>query len=192
MMVNFTLIPFVFLLLPVKLISSGYGMIQVASTEIFLGLSSGLSAIYVVKYVQDRFGWHHAAVFGFILITLGIFSASFTSNIILLCVAVSGVGAGICFFNVTIITARSLAVPAGYRSAMESCLLFFCTASVPIGLLICSTLIDVTSSNNLIRIGSFGLFLSVACLYFSNSMRNFLKKETISNHYFLIYQKMFE
>ena len=193
LLTNLILVPFLFLILPSKLLMSGMTMLDLAFVEIALGVGIFFAATFLVTRLQKHVTDHGVASIGVVFIGLPILCFSFLASIPPMCIAAFALGCGLTSFNVTVNAKRTTAIPDGFRSTMEATLRFFCVLSVPFGLWLAQAGMDAFGSNSVIALAVFPLVSSMAIVLFSKSLRAMLNTPRDGNPYYLgRYARLFD
>ena len=168
---NMLLVPFIFLILPAKILSHGLTMLDLAGVEIAVGVGIFAASSILVHQLQRVLTEHGIPSLGVCVLGASIFAFAYVDNLWLLRLLALALGIGLTTFNVTVNTKRAVSIPAGYRSTMESTLLFFCTITVPVGLWLSKSFLQVCSPNQVIVYGSALFSLAIATVVLSRSLR---------------------
>ncbi|MFM0642582.1 MFS transporter [Paraburkholderia metrosideri] len=168
---NMLFIPFFSLILPAKILWSGLSMFDLALMELSLGVGVLVSSGLIISRLQRIVSEHTLACGSITLIGLAIFACGFVQNFWALCFFNLALGMGLTTFNVTVNSKRAISIPAGYRSTMESTMLFLCTAAVPFGLWLATLGLRKYSPDQVIVGGSETFIIAVVCIIFSRPLR---------------------
>ncbi|PRG02849.1 MFS transporter [Burkholderia contaminans] len=182
---NILFVPFFSLILPTKLLRSGFSMFDLAIIELSLGIGVLLSSSLIISRLQKVSSEHTLACGSIALIGLTTFACGFSENFWALCVFNMMLGIGLTTFNVTVNSKRAISIPAGYRSTMESTMLFLCTAAVPLGLWLATLGLNRYSPDEVIIKGSETFIIAVVCIMFSRSLRLMLNDENRKIPYYV-------
>ncbi|MBI0328726.1 MFS transporter [Burkholderia plantarii] len=190
---NMLFIPFFFLILPAKLLWQGYGMLDLAFIELSLGAGVLLASGVVISLLRKCVTEHTLASFSITLIGITILMCAFTHELLPLCALNLLLGMGLTLFNITVNTKRAIAIPAGYRSTMESTMLFLCTAAVPFGFWVSKIVLIKFSPNQVILGGSEVFVVAIVLIVFSRPLRQMLNHDGGEAPYYLeINRELFE
>ncbi|MEX3957872.1 MFS transporter [Trinickia sp. EG282A] len=190
MSANMLFVPFIYLILPAKLLGDGFTMLELGIVEVFFGVGVLIASSLVIRACQKFLTEHGIASLG--IASLGVALIAFAkTNALASSIALAIVaGAGLTMFNVTVNVRRAVCIPDGYRSSMEATLLFFCTASVPIGLLLANVALARFSPNYTVMIGGQLFLPSVLTIIFSKSLREMLNAgSSVTSPYYKITNK---
>ncbi|HTD05632.1 MFS transporter [Undibacterium sp.] len=134
LLTNMLLTPFIFVILPAKIVGRGMTMLDVAMVELALGAGILFSTMFLISRLQKRCGHHAIASFSTAILSITIVGFGCTNNLHVMYFLAFFLGGSLSIFNVTINARRAISIPDGYRAVMESSLLFLCTVSIPLGL----------------------------------------------------------
>ncbi|WP_321906088.1 MFS transporter [Paraburkholderia tropica] len=182
---NMLYVPFLYLLLPSKILGDGFSMFDLAIVEISLGVGVTLTATYLIKFIKKKFSAHGAAILGMVLIGSAVFLCANTKNLILICLCSAELGVGLVLFNVTVNSRRAVAIPVEYFALMESTLLFICTAAAPLGIWISQQGLHYYPPDRLIVLGSEVFLIAIATITLSKPLRRMLNGAEDSVPYYL-------
>ena len=178
---NMILTPFIILLLPSKIIGLGMTMFDFSLIELFIGSGVVFAGAFTLKWLRARISNHTLVVQAFVIMGLVIILFSVTDNFYLICILGFVHGMALNIFNVIVNSKRAMAIPAGYRAIMDSCLMFICTLVIPAGLYIARIMLRAFSIDQIIRLSVFLIIIPILTIMFSSKVKLMLntKKEDI-------------
>ncbi|QTP36324.1 hypothetical protein B7759_04960 [Burkholderia glumae] len=193
LLANMLFVPFVFFLLPAKVLAEGGTMLNVAAIELSLGAGVLVAAMLLIQQARRIASDHAISVFGIFLIGGSIFVFGCIHNLPVCCMLGFTLGIGLTMFNVTVNSKRAMAIPAGHRACMESSLMFLCTAAAPLGIWMSGVALKTLSPNSVIVYGSELFLLALFCIAFSRPLRLMLNSEDGgSPHYLRTNRELFD
>jgi len=181
---NLLYVPFLFLLLPAKVVGEGHSMLELALVELSMGIGVLFASTVILRRARAMVSEHTLASVGIATLGVSICCIAFTQPLWLICGLAFGAGAGISTFNVTVNARRAASIPDGYRSVMEATLLFFCTLAVPVGISLSKTALDHVSPSHVIAGGGLIFLLAVVLIMFSASLRSMLNSKDDTTPYY--------
>lgn len=182
---NMLFIPFFFLILPTKVLWRGYSMFDLALIELSLGIGVLLASSLIIPRLQKFLSEHTLASISITLLGLTVLACAFAQRFWSLCALNLLLGIGLTLFNVTINSKRAISIPAGYRSTMESTMLFLCTAAVPFGLWFARIELNKYSPDQVILGGSEAFLIAIVCIIFSRPLRLMLNHGNGKDPYYV-------
>ncbi len=188
---NIMFVPFVFLIIPVKVIAIGHTITQVATLELFIGIGMLVSSLYLISLLEKFISRYYIAVFGILLLFGSTFTFSLVSNVYLLYLLSVPIGMGLSMFNVVINSRRAISIPNGFRGYMESSLLFVCTVSIPIGMYGHKIMLTSFNVDQVITYASITVVPILVSILFSSKLKKLLNS-TQENYYFQRYPYLFK
>lgn len=188
---NLFYVPFVSLLIPAKVIGLGYSMFDLALVELSMGFGVLLATTYGMPAMGPRLSQHQLASSGAASLGVAMIGFSLVSQLALLCALTALAGAGLSTFNVTVNTRRAMSIPDGFRSAMESSLLFFCTLAVPVGLTLSREALLRISPSAVIGSAGVAFCAAITIIFFSSSLRQMLNSTEAGSYYGRLYSHLF-
>ncbi|SIO95933.1 MFS transporter [Vibrio spartinae] len=189
---NLFLVPFIFLLLPSKVISEGNTMVDISIIEVCLGIGMLLSPIVFIPYLEKSLGKHITICLGQTLIAFSIFSFSLTNNLYIQYLLGFALGIGLNLFNVIINTCRAISIPDGYRGSMESSFLLLCMITIPTGFWISKLYLNTFTANDIISSSIIIYIPSLLIVIMSTSIKNIVGSSSENQPYYKTkYKKLF-
>lgn len=182
---NMLLVPFLFLVLPAKVIGSGMSMLELAGVEIAMGAGVLASSGFLIRKLQTILSEHGIASLGVCVLGLSIFSFAYVESLWLLCFFAFALGVGLTAFNVTVNSKRASAIPDGYRATMESTLLFACTLAAPAGIWLSKIALKSLSPDQVIVLGSGTFLVAITAIAFSRALRDMLNTPQGATPYYV-------
>ncbi|MDW6093422.1 MFS transporter [Vibrio rhizosphaerae] len=189
---NLFLVPFIFLLLPSKVIGENNTMVEVSIIEICIGIGMFLSPTVFIPYLEKVFGKHISICIGQFLIAISIFLFSLTNDLYVQYLLGFTLGVGLNLFNAIINACRAISIPNGYRGAMESSFLLMCIASVPLGFWIAKIYLSMVSVDYIIASSLIIYIPSLLVITISNDIKSIVGSNNDNGPYYKNkYRKLF-
>ncbi|MBA9896466.1 MFS transporter [Burkholderia cepacia] len=177
LLANMLFVPFVFFLLPAKVLAEGGSMLNVAGIELSLGAGVLAASALLIQQARRIVSDHAISIVGIAMIGASIFAFGCSHMLAVWCMLGFALGTGLTMFNVTVNSKRAMAIPAGHRAGMESSLMFLCTAAAPLGIWMSGAALKALSPNAVIIYGSELFVLALLCIAFSRPLRLMLNSD---------------
>jgi len=193
LLANMLFVPFVFFLLPAKVLAEGGTMLNVACIELSLGAGVLGASALLIQQARRIASDHAISSVGIGMIGASIFAFGCTHHLVTWCVLGFALGVGLTTFNVTVNSKRAMAIPEGHRTGMESSLMFLCTAAAPFGIWISGVALKTLSPDAVIIYGSELFVLALLCIVFSRPLRLMLNSgDSGLPHYLQTNRELFD
>lgn len=160
MLVNMAIIPTIFLIFPIMILTSGYSIIYVSIAELFVGAGMLVSSSFLMNVIRDILTPHRIVYSSLIVCTFALSITAIVQSLITIFFSCFLLGNGLSLFNVTVNHKRALSIPDKSLPEMESILLFLCTLSTPFGFLFAKYFIKIISVKDVLILFSILLFLA--------------------------------
>lgn len=174
LILNFYLVPFIYLILPLKMIRNDYSMTSISIVEIAMGCAMLFTSFVLLPQAVKHFSNHKIASISLVSMVIGFVGFSWTDSMYGMCFLSYLIGMGLSGFNVTVNTKRSQSIPDGFRGAMESSILFLCTLSVPLGIFTVKSLIPIFAVDTIILMSGLLFFPPLYIIFSSSSLKAML------------------
>ncbi|AMP07686.1 MFS transporter [Collimonas pratensis] len=185
LLTNMLLTPFIFVILPAKILGHGMTMLDVAMVELALGVGVLFSTTFLISRLQKRWEHHAIASFSTAILSITIVGFGCTNNLYVMFFLAFFLGGSLSIFNVTINAKRAISIPDGYRATMESSLLFLCTVSIPLGLFLTKFLFRHFDPDTTILWSAILVIPPVFLIFCSRPLRNMLNAERDAVPYYV-------
>ncbi|MDO6704946.1 MFS transporter [Photobacterium sp. 1_MG-2023] len=133
MITNFILTPMMVVILPLYVASHYHDIKPLAYFEISFAMGMGLGGLILSKVDFNTHTRLKPAVFGNMLIGVGIIFFSILDSFYLKLLSMLFSGFGLSLINIATNSVRSFAVPNHFRARLESAIFFLCVITIPIG-----------------------------------------------------------
>jgi DHA3 family macrolide efflux protein-like MFS transporter len=162
-------------LLPAKVLSLGFSMLQLAGLEIAFGMGVLAASTLLLPQLGRFLPKHAVPSTSLSLMAICLLSCALFSSFVALSILLAGMGIGLTCFNVTINAKRAMAIPVGYRATMESALLLACTAAAPFGFWVARVCVEKFGADAIITASGTLFLVAALSLARSLSLRRLLE-----------------
>lgn len=189
--INMLFIPFIFLIVPVKVVDLGYTILEISILEIFIGFGMLLSPLCFINITEKYTSKYFTTLLGIFLMLISILSFSLVYSLHILYLLSIVIGCGICTFNIILSSRRATSIPDDSRGCMESSLIFISTLSAPISIYGHKVLLINFDVNTVIAYSSCLGIPVLLIMIFSLKIKHLLNSEE-KRYYMVRYPSLFK
>ncbi|PHM33478.1 MFS transporter [Xenorhabdus innexi] len=191
---NFAITPLIIYILPIIILNQfKLSALHVGIAEATFGVGMMFGSVFIINQINKVLCKAHTAFVSALVMALCIAGISQAGTFIELCCYMLFCGIGLVIYNINTTSIRCLATPENYRNSMESKFIAICMASIPLGMLTATYIID--SYDIKVLLLGFSFFMGLISLLILSSPRYIeiskMSENQLNGYYEKIYPEAF-
>nr|WP_255398520.1 MFS transporter [Xenorhabdus sp. KJ12.1] len=191
---NFAITPLIMYILPIIILNQfKLSALHVGIAEATFGIGMMLGSLVIINQINKIFCKAHTAFIAALTMALCIAGISHADSFTELCCYMLICGIGLVIYNINTTSIRCLATPENYRNSMESKFTAICMASIPLGMLTATYIIE--SYDIKILLLGFSFFMALISLLILSSPKYIeiskMSESQLNGYYEKIYPEAF-